>query len=90
MRNYEVGSILMRHEASRGYVLLEVEKITLRCALLNGNASILVRHEDGHREALSARGDVALERALFGYHVVTGEELAQGFAETPRGKVLIG
>lgn len=86
MRNYEVGSVLVRHELGKGYALLEVEKVTPALGSLAGNLSVLLRHEDGHRECLGVKDGVPIERALFGYRVVTGEELAAGFVEVRKGE----
>lgn len=85
MRNYAVDSILIRHEAGRGYRLLVVE------AVQEGprQPGVMLRHEDGHREFRPIRTDIPIERALFGYAVLTDDDLTRGFVEMNGARVLV-
>lgn len=65
MRDYSVGTVLIRREATRER-WLRVERID--------SHSITVEHEHGHRERLTPRLDLPIAKALFGYRVASEAE----------------
>lgn len=75
-RNYSVGSALVRWEAlAERYALLFVESIQERPR--QSQSGLMLRHEQGHREYHPCNTSIPIERALFGYQVLSEEESAQ-------------